>query len=55
MAQVKHILEKMYDDDYVPTPEEEAVLEKLEQEWLAMCRANELESYDFWETSGRIQ
>jgi hypothetical protein len=30
------------------TEAEEAVLDKLEQEWLTMCRATELESYDYY-------
>ena len=34
--------------DYTITPEEEAVLDRLEQEWLTMCRANQLEDFDFW-------
>ena len=40
------LLEKAFDDTL--TPEEEAVLERLEQEWLMMCRANSLEDFDFW-------
>lgn len=55
MAQVKQLLERLFDDDYIPTEEEEAVLERLENEWLDMCRANALEDYDFWETMGRVQ
>ena len=30
------------------TEAEEAILDKLEAEWLAMCRAAELESYDYY-------
>ena len=30
------------------TEAEEAILDKLEQEWLMMCRAAELESYDYY-------
>ena len=30
------------------TEAEEAILDKLEQEWLTMCRAVELESYDYY-------
>ena len=55
MAQVKQLMEKLFEDDYVPTEAEEAVLERLEAEWLAMCRANALEDFDFWETMGRVQ
>lgn len=34
--------------EYFLTEEEEAVLDRLEQEWLTMCRANQLEDFDFW-------
>lgn len=34
--------------DYCVTEAEEAVLDRLEQEWLTMCRANQLEDFDFW-------
>lgn len=34
--------------DYCVTEAEEALLDKLEQEWLTMCRANQLEDFDFW-------
>lgn len=30
------------------TEAEEAILDKLEAEWLMMCRAAELESYDYY-------
>ena len=55
MAQVKQLVEKLFENDYIPTEAEEAVLEKLEAEWLAMCRANELEDFDFWQTAGGLQ
>lgn len=37
-----------YSFNHEITPEEEAVLDRLEQEWLTMCRATELESYDYY-------
>jgi hypothetical protein len=40
------LLKKSFDNTI--TPEEEAVLEKLEQQWLMMCRGNQLEDFDFW-------
>lgn len=41
------LLEKAFDNTI--TEEEEVVLNRLEQEWLAMCRANSLEDFDWWE------
>ena len=40
------LLLKAFDDTL--TPEEEAVLDRLEKEWLGMCRANMLEDFDWW-------
>lgn len=37
------------------TPEEEAVLDKLEAEWLTMCRAIELECYDYYSMSKAVK
>lgn len=37
------------------TPEEEAVLDRLEAEWLMMCRANELEAYDYYSMSKAVK
>lgn len=37
------------------TEAEEAVLDKLEAEWLAMCYANELESYDYYSMSKEVK
>ncbi len=54
MAQVKQLLEKAF-EDYELSEDEEAVLERLEMEWLAMCRANSLEDFDFWTSEGRVQ
>lgn len=34
--------------DYCVTEAEEALLDRLEQEWLMRCRANQLEDFDFW-------
>lgn len=47
------LLQKAYDHEI--TPEEEAVLDKLEAEWLAMCYANELESYDYYSMSKEVK
>jgi hypothetical protein len=44
---MEKLLEQAFDDNL--TPEEEAVLDVLEKEWLAMCRANSLEDFDWWE------
>jgi hypothetical protein len=54
MGEVKKLMELAF-DDYQLTNEEEAVLERLEMEWLAMCRANALEDFDFWTSEGRMQ
>jgi hypothetical protein len=40
------LLNKAFIDEL--TDEEEAVLARLEQEWLLMCRANDLQDFDFW-------
>lgn len=40
------LLKKSFDNTI--TPEEEATLARLEQEWLIMCRANDLQDFDFW-------
>ena len=45
-SQAQALLAKEF--DYCVTEAEEAVLDRLEQEWLTMCRANQLEDYDFW-------
>lgn len=37
------------------TEAEEAVLDKLEAEWLMMCRANELEAYDYYSMSKAVK
>ncbi len=34
--------------EYELTEQEEALLDRLEAEWLARCRANQLEDFDFW-------
>ena len=34
--------------EYKLTEQEEALLDRLEAEWLARCRANQLEDFDFW-------
>lgn len=39
--------DQLFNDEPL-TEEEEAVLERLEAEWLAMCRGIELESYDYY-------
>ena len=44
--EVLHRLTKSFDSEL--TEEEEAVLDRLEAEWLDMCRANMLEDFDFW-------
>lgn len=36
--------------DYELSEAEEALLDRLEQEWLTTCRANQLEDFDFWTT-----
>jgi hypothetical protein len=40
------LLNKAFIDEL--TDEEEATLARLEQEWLMMCRANDLQDFDFW-------
>jgi len=40
------LLNKAFEENL--TLAEEALLEKLEQEWLLMCKASELEDFDFW-------
>jgi hypothetical protein len=37
--------------EYQLTEQEEALLDRLEAEWLAQCRANQLEDFDWWTVS----
>lgn len=46
MSQIKHLLEVAFDNGL--TEEEEALLDKLEAEWLMRCKAEELEAYDYY-------
>lgn len=46
MSQIKHLLEVAFDNGL--TEEEEALLDRLEAEWLMRCRAEELEAYDYY-------
>ena len=45
-AQAQALLAKEF--DYCVTEAEEALLDKLEAEWLARQRAIQLEDFDFW-------
>lgn len=49
MSQIKHLLEVAFENGL--TEAEEAILDKLEAEWLMRCRAEELEAYDYYSMS----
>lgn len=46
MSQIKHLLEVAFDNGL--TEAEEALLDRLEAEWLMRVRAEELEAYDYY-------
>ncbi len=46
MSQIKHMLEVAFDNGL--TEAEEALLDRLEAEWLMRIRAEELEAYDYY-------
>lgn len=46
MSQIKHLLEVAFDNGL--TEAEEALLDRLEAEWLMRIRAEELEAYDYY-------
>jgi hypothetical protein len=45
------LLNKAFEENL--TLQEEAVLERLEQEWLAMCQAHALEDFDYYTPRGK--
>lgn len=46
MSEMKRLIEVAFDNGL--TEEEEALLDRLEAEWLMRCRAEELEAYDYY-------
>ena len=46
MSQMKRLIEIAFDNGL--TEEEEALLDRLEAEWLMRVRAEELEAYDYY-------